>query len=184
MHSQSEALVIDSDKGNGFADVLVDSIKEGSVSDVHIQTAGSNYQVGDVVQFTGGGGIAPAQGVVTAVGGGFELEDGTGVLLREFGTLFSEEAFNIALEDTELSDGPYYVFGTANYDQLGAGLTGYFYPLYLSQVGAGGASSSHSHTFAEYPGITFYMPSGQLNHGKDSLPSTPTYLAWFTYRTR
>ena len=100
------------------------------------------------------------------------------VFCSQFGTLFSEEAFNIALEDTELSDGPYYVFGTANYDQLGAGLTGYFYPLYLSQAGAGGASSSHSHTFAEYPGITFYMPSGQLNHGKDSLPSTPTYLAW------
>ena len=178
LHSQSEALVIDSDKGNGFADVLVDSIKEGSVSDVHIQTAGSNYEVGDIIQFSGGGGIAPAQGVVTATGGGFELEDGTGVLLREFGTLFSEEAFNIALEDTELSDGPYYVFGTANYNQLGAGLTGYFYPLYLSQAGAGGASSSHGHTYVEYPGITFYMPAGQLNHGRGSLPSTPTYLAW------
>ena len=51
-----------------------------------------------------------------------------------------------------------------------------FIHFIFPKVGAGGASSSHSHTFAEYPGITFYMHSGQLNHGKDSLPSTPTYL--------
>lgn len=177
LHSQSEALVIDSDKGNGFADVLVDDIREGSVSDVFVQTRGSGYEVGDIVEFTGGDGVAKAEGVVTAIGGGFELEDGTGVLIREFGTLSSEEPFNIALEDTELSDGPYYVLGTAGYSQLGAGLTGYFYPLYLTAAGAGGVSS-HTHTFVQYPGITFYMPSGQLNHGKDSLPSSPTYLAW------
>ena len=177
LHSQSEALVIDSDKGNGFADVLVDDIREGSVSDVFVQTRGSGYEVGDVVEFTGGDGIAKAEGVVTATGGGFELEDGTGVLIREFGTLFSEEPFNIALEDTALSDGPYSVYATAEYNQLGAGLTGYFYPLYLTAAGAGG-TSSHTHTFVEYPGITFYMPSGELNHGKSSLPSSPTYLSW------
>ena len=51
-----------------FVDVLVDSIKEGSVSDVHIQTAGSNYQVGDVVQFTGGGGISFQHKVLSGYG--------------------------------------------------------------------------------------------------------------------
>ena len=57
LHSLSEALVIDSDKGNGFADVLVDTIKEGSVSSVHIENANSAYEVGDKVNFTGGTGI-------------------------------------------------------------------------------------------------------------------------------
>ena len=57
LHSLSEALVIDDDKGNGFADVLVDTIKEGSVSSVHIETVGNGYEVGDAVNFTGGTGI-------------------------------------------------------------------------------------------------------------------------------
>ena len=135
MHSQSEALVIDSDKGNGF-DVLVDSIKEGSVSDVHIQTAGSNYQVGDVVQFTGGGGIVPAQHVLITdlMGGGFELEDGTGVLVFvNLEHCLVKKHLILHWKTQNYLMNPYYVFGTANYDQLGAGLTGYFYPLYLSQ---------------------------------------------------
>lgn len=180
LHSLSEALEVDSDKGNGFADILIDDIKEGSVSDVHIQTAGSGYEVGDTLTFTGGAGITTATGVVSAVGGAFELETatGTGNIIREIGTITSEEPFNIALESTETPDGPYYVYGTADYNQKGSGLTGYFYPLYLTAAGAGGASNSHVHTFLEYPGITFYMPASQLNHGKTSLPSVHSYTAW------
>lgn len=178
LHSLSEALVVDSDKGNGFADVLVDTIKEGSVSSVHIETPGNAYEVGDVVNFTGGIGITAAAGFVSAVGGAFLLEDGTGNIQREVGTVSTEVPFNVALEKRDLSDGPYYVYGTAEYGQLGAGKEGYFYPLYLTAAGAGGTSNSHTHTFVEYPDVVFYMPSTQMNHAVSDLPTNNTNTAW------
>jgi hypothetical protein len=178
LHSLSEAAVLDSDKGNGKADVLVNTIKEGSVSDVFIQTAGKQYAVGDKVKFSGGSGIEAAEGIVSAIGGKFLLEDGTGGLQREVGTVSSLTPFNIALEKRDVGDGPYYVYATAEYGQLGAGLEGYFYPLYLTQAGAGGKDNSHPHTFVEFPNITFYMPSGEMNHGKSDLPTSHSYTSW------
>ena len=178
LHSLSEALVIDSDKGNGFADVLVDTVKEGSVSSVHIETGGNAYEVGDKVNFTGGTGITAAAGFVSAVGGAFLLEDGTGNIQREVGTVNTEVSFNVALEKKDLSDGPYYVYGTAEYGQLGAGKEGYFYPLYLTAAGAGGTSNSHTHTFSEYPDVVFHMPAGNMNHAVSDLPTNNTNTAW------
>ena len=178
LHSLSEALVIDTDKGNGFADVLVDTIKEGSVSSVFIQDAGNAYEVGDKVNFTGGIGITAADGFISAVGGAFLLEDGTGNIQREVGTVNSEEPFKVALEKKDLSDGPYYVYGTAEYGQLGAGKEGYFYPLYLTAAGAGGTSNSHTHTFSEYADVVFHMPSTQMNHAVSDLPTNNTNTAW------
>ena len=178
LHSLSEAAVLDTDKGNGKADVLVNTIKEGSVSEVFIQTVGSGYEVGDLVQFTGGSGITAASGIVSAVGGKFLLEDGTGGITREVGTVTSLTPFNVAIEKRDIGDGPYYIYATAEYNQLGAGLEGYWYPLYLTEAGAGGADNSHSHTFVEYPGITFYMPAGDINHGKTDLPASHSYSKW------
>lgn len=178
LHSLSEALTVDSTKGNGFADILVDTIKEGSVSEIYIDTPGSGYETGDTIQFTGGANITPATGVVTATGGGFQLEDGSGSVVREDGTTTILQSFNIALESTEISDGPYYVFGTTDYGQRGSGKTGYYYPLYLTAAGAGGENNSHKHTFFEYPGIDFFMPNSNVNHAVASLPTGHSYLAW------
>ena len=171
LHTAKEALTIDNTKGNGFADVLVDKIKRGSVSDVFIQTVGSGYEVNDKLTFTGGDGITRAEGVVSAVGGGILLEDSSGSLIIDVGTTSTEEPFNIALESTDVIDGPFYLYGTAEYDQKGAGKTGYFYPLFLTQSGAGGEDNSHAHTFLEYPGLTFYMPNSQVNHGTADFPT-------------
>jgi hypothetical protein len=68
--------------------------------------------------------------------------------------------------------GPYYLFGTDN-GTMGAG-KGYYYPLYLTEAAAVAADtasnpSSHTHTFTEYPGVTFYMPSAIQNHAKTTL---------------
>ena len=178
LHSLSEAGVIDSDKGNGFADVLINTVKEGSISDVHIQAVGSGYEVGDKVLFSGGSGITSAEGIISAVGGSFLLEDGTGNITREVGTVTSMVPFTIAIEKREVGDGPYYVNATAEYKQLGAGLTGYFYPLYLTQAAAGGVDASHAHSFLDFPGITFYMPATELNHGKTDLPTSHNYTSW------
>tara|TARA_B100002019_G_scaffold54947_3_gene47137 strand:- start:44085 stop:46277 length:2193 start_codon:yes stop_codon:yes gene_type:complete len=65
--------------------------------------------------------------------------------------------------------GPYYLFGTdATHGK------GYYYPLYLTEAAAVAADtasnpSAHTHTFSEYPGVTFYMPSGIMNHAKSTL---------------
>ena len=38
--------------GNDFADVVVDGINTGSVSELIVETAGTEYEVGDVLTFT------------------------------------------------------------------------------------------------------------------------------------
>ena len=171
LHTARESLTIDNTKGNGFADVLVNNIKRGSVSDVFVQTVGSGYEVNDKLTFSGGDGVSRATGVVSVVGGGVALEDSSGNLIIDSGTTSTEEPFNIALESTDVIDGPFYLYGTAEYNQKGAGKTGYFYPLFLTQSGAGGEDNSHAHTFIEYPGITFYMPNATVNHGKSDFPT-------------
>ena len=71
--------------------------------------------------------------------------------------------------------GPYYIYGT---DTTKSETAGYYYPVYLTEAAATAADSassspgSHTHTFTEYPGKTFYMPNGQMNHAKDTLGTT------------
>lgn len=72
----------------------------------------------------------------------------------------------------------YYIKGTSN---SGAtfGNTGHFYPLYLTAAAANSASdnsagTSHTHTFVEAPGVTFYMPIEDASHALANAP-TGTY---------
>ena len=44
------------------------------------------------------------------------------------------------------------------------GASGFTYKVYLTSQGG----SEHTHTFHEYPGLTFYMPGGQGYHGSES----------------
>ena len=53
----------------------------------------------------------------------------------------------------------FYYFGTDNEN----GNTGYYYPLFLFSTPP--SSGYHIHTFNDFPGITFYMPNKQRNHG-------------------
>ena len=181
LHSLTETATVDADKGNGFAEIEVNNIKEGSISKVFVQTPGSGYEVGDKLEFSAGDGVIAATGVVSALGGSLLFEDGDG-MQRETASKLSDLPFNVALETKEIADGPYYVYGTAEYNQLGAGKTGYFYPLFLTAVAAGGTTESHPHTFIEFPGTTFYMPKGQMNHGLVAKPTgsydSETYLSW------
>ena len=78
----------------------------------------------------------------------------------------------------EEETGPYTLLGRSNSGTT-SGTYGYFYPLYTQQVNAniadqqnGGAGSSHSHTFEEYPNRTFYMPDSMMNHGVATDPGT------------
>ena len=180
LHSASEAAVIDTDKGNGFADVLVNSLKRGSVSDTFIQTAGTGYRLGEKILFSSAGGENEASGRITILGGGIELETATdttsGLLLKEIGTKRTAEEFNIQVESNTVLDGPYYIFATGEtkvngQQQLSGGAKGYYYPLFLSQDGAGGEDNSNLFQFVEYPGVSFWMPSAERNYALSSSPT-------------
>ena len=69
------------------------------------------------------------------------------------------------------STGPFQILGTSNSGATN-GTYGYFYPLFTDQQKAnvydkqqGGTGTSHTHTFDEYSGRTFYMPLSVNNHG-------------------
>lgn len=71
----------------------------------------------------------------------------------------------------------FYIYGTGGEGERGAGVTGYFYPLYIDEDDAiaydlrnGGYGKAHSHTFSQYPNKTFYMPDTSMNHGVTSIP--------------
>tara|TARA_A100001015_G_scaffold231170_1_gene261693 strand:+ start:210 stop:13220 length:13011 start_codon:yes stop_codon:yes gene_type:complete len=76
------------------------------------------------------------------------------------------------LGGTTGSTGPFQLQGTSS-SGSSSGTFGYYYPLFTSQIQSniwdtqnGGSGASHSHTFDQYPGVTFYMPNSQIsNHG-------------------
>ena len=53
------------------------------------------------------------------------------------------------------------------------GASGYTYKVYLNSQGG----SEHTHTFHEYPGLTFYMPADQGYHGSESSSSDTPFKA-------
>ena len=64
--------------GNNKAELVVDGIKSGTVSEVIVDDAGSGYEVGDVLTFTTSeSDTKSAAGFVSVVGGGIQLETGT-----------------------------------------------------------------------------------------------------------
>ena len=74
--------------------------------------------------------------------------------------------------------GPYFIYGTATQGK------GYYFPVYLSEDSAvaadTGATGAHTHTFSEYPGISFYMPNSSRNHALETLGSTTTNASGVT----
>ena len=53
------------------------------------------------------------------------------------------------------------------------GASGYTYKVYLNSQGG----SEHTHTFHEYPGLTFYMPADQGYHGSETSSSDTPFKA-------
>ena len=84
--------------------------------------------------------------------------------------------------NTTTSVGPYAVYGTENSGGSANGQVGYFYPLYLTSDAALSASTTnaiHVHSFVEFPGVSFYMPTEQMNHGKTTF-DTSLYTLYTT----
>ena len=74
--------------------------------------------------------------------------------------------FDQNLIDVENNSGALQVKGTVSTGPF-KGASGFTYKVYLTSQGG----SEHTHTFSEYPGLTFYMPSDQGYHGAESATS-------------
>ncbi len=59
------------------------------------------------------------------------------------------------------------------------GASGYTYKVYLNSQGG----SEHTHTFHEYPGLTFYMPADQGYHGSETSSTDTPFKAKSHYAT-
>jgi len=53
------------------------------------------------------------------------------------------------------------------------GASGYTYKVYLTEQNSG----DHTHTFHEYPGLTFYMPGDQGYHGSETASADTQFKA-------
>mgnify|MGYP006226837425 FL=1 len=74
--------------------------------------------------------------------------------------------FDQNLIDVENNSGALQVKGTVSTGPF-KGASGFTYKVYLTSQGG----SEHTHTFSEYPGLTFYMPGDQGYHGAESATS-------------
>ncbi len=111
LYSNQEDVVLEA-IGNNVAEIVVDGIKTGGVSEVLVDDVGSGYEAGDVLTFTAATAdtdIDPATGFVSVVGGGIQLESGTlddstitdDLILIENATNTGLNAFNFQLEQTQ-----------------------------------------------------------------------------------
>lgn len=115
---------------------------------------GDFYEYGDTVFY------AATDGTLYEVGSGEYRQNGSDNELTRF-----------PFRNSNLDSGPYYLLGTSNLGPS-AGQNGYFHPLYLTHSAAtsGAAGGSvHKHTFDEFPGQTFYMPSNHVGHAESSV---------------
>ena len=74
--------------------------------------------------------------------------------------------FDQNLIDVENNSSALQVKGTVSTGPF-KGASGFTYKVYLTSQGG----SEHTHTFSEYPGLTFYMPGDQGYHGAESATS-------------
>ena len=99
--------------GNSSAAIVVDGLKKGSVSGVIVDDVGSDYELNEVVTFTSqtaDTNVNAANGFVSMIGGGFQLESGTlddaditddSIILEDSTNTSFVPEFNIQLEQSD-----------------------------------------------------------------------------------
>ena len=106
LYSKGDAIeVATDDGGNGFADIEVDEVTTGSVSNIQVDAGGDLYKMGDTISFTSTEvDIDLPTGVVSTVGGNFLLEDTVGnddYLILDEGTTSSFVEIVCSLDGTD-----------------------------------------------------------------------------------
>ena len=138
LYNVGDKVSLDTNEGNGLAEVKVSKISSGSISEVVIEETGENYVVGDSLKFTNDtneGTTNSAKAFVSVVGGRILSEDATAstsehiiiedATTEQFGTQsFLLDGTSVATAAVE----PYAVFGT---DREYSDSQTYYYPLYL-----------------------------------------------------
>jgi len=185
LYSVGDNLTLDTQIGNGASTALVSKIQNGSISDIHIDAAGTGYNIGDSVKFTNSTGDSNVNNpiaFVSVTGGRLSTEDATSatpeILVFDSGTTRSFVNNKMLLDGSSIATvtaEPYAVFGT---DRRHSDSQTYYFPLYLSEARAKAANLTtglaHPHEFDQYPRITFYMPSDNQNHAQGTY-STSLY---------
>ena len=140
LYQDNDALDLDTAVALGSGDIAasIDKVERGSVSDIKIDDAGTNYELGDLVVFsdnnTESGLIHQAAAKVTVIHGSIINETDSDTILQEEGTNSSLELFNFQVEEGTIYDEePYTVLGT---DTLYNAGIGYYYPIYLTNYEA------------------------------------------------
>ena len=182
LYNVGDKVSLDTNEGNGLAEVKVNKISSGSISEVVIEETGENYVVGDSLKFTNDtneGTTNSAKAFVSVVGGRILSEDATAstsehiiiedATTEQFGTQsFLLDGTSVAAAAVE----PYAVFGT---DREYSDSQTYYYPLYLTRARAEAANTTnglaHAHVFDQFPGLVFFMPSDNNNHAKSTYDS-------------
>ena len=109
------------------------------------------------------------------------LENGASVdtsVVRNPGEMVDLTFEDIVISADPANSGPYYVYGTETDTNTYGTVPAFYYPLYLDQTAAntrdtanGGAGTSTSFTFVEYPLATFYMPTTGRSTAQATAPA-------------
>ena len=162
--------------GSGDISAVVGTVERGSVSEVIIDSGGTNYEIGDLVVFADNSSedvkARDAAGVVTGVHGLIvdESDDDNivinkDIIIQEAGTNTFVELFNFQLEEgTLIDEEPFVVFGT---DRIYNATVGYYYPIYITKYAA--EQTTIIKSLASVNGATFSSTSVTLdgNTGDD-----------------
>ena len=162
--------------GSGDISAVVGTVERGSVSEVIIDSGGTNYEIGDLVVFADNSSedvkARDAAGVVTGVHGVIvdESDDddiviNKDIIIQESGTNTFVELFNFQLEEgTLIDEEPFVVFGT---DRIYNATVGYYYPIYITKYAA--EQTTIIKSLASVNGATFSSTSVTLdgNTGDD-----------------
>jgi len=117
LYNVGDTITLDSSVGNGLAIAKINTITTGGVASVFIDAGGSNYREGDALVFGASGGVVPAVGFVSVIGGALLSEDsddsdglGDYITLETYTTFsypeinfLTEDGYNLVLNGTDSS---------------------------------------------------------------------------------
>ena len=194
LYSVGDIVTLDPEIGNGKATAKVSQITPGSISEVHIDATGAQYNIGDGIKFTNDSSdtsVNSAKAFVSVTGGRISSENATDevpeVVLLEDNTITSLISERLLLDGTAVATvtgEPYAVFGT---DRRFSDAQTYYFPLYLSEERAKAKDTDKGRAtffiFDQFPGVVFWAPSNNINTAKSTYDTSLYNLFYSTTPT-
>jgi len=191
LYNVGDTITLDPEIGNGKATAKVSQTTPGSISELHIDAPGSQYNIGDGIKFTNDSSdtsVNSAKAFVSVTGGRISSENATDevpeVIVLENNTITSFVPERLLLDGTSVATvtgEPYAVFGT---DRRFSDAQTYYYPLYLSEERAKAKDTDKGHAtffiFDQIPGVVFWAPANNANKAKSSYDTSLYHLFYST----